>query len=325
MPAINDTPLLSFIVPTKGRPEIVDEYLQIMLDTFLKYDVNLYIIDGNDDDFTCQVCNKYKSDKIFYVKMPDTGLKRIMHGIKISNSEYICLCGEKNIPIPEKTERIIELLKKGYDILEFTSRDLKNIGMKEYSSPKDMCIDCAWDATAFGSVFIKRASYKPVDYEEIYNKYSTNVLWYIPYYFDYVINNNSFRGLYVPEEINTSPKTKKIDSSWYNKEQFFQIWAVDWNNAINSISFLDKETKHKIILDHTIYGLHLATFGSWYVLKSVGILDSKICKQYKSEIKQMSPIDYKYIVLIAHVPLIFLRIASKISRLIKRALKIFKK
>lgn len=50
---------IAFIVPTKDRPEALDECLDAMSKSFLKFNSAVYVMDGNDDNLSCQVCGKY--------------------------------------------------------------------------------------------------------------------------------------------------------------------------------------------------------------------------------------------------------------------------
>ena len=295
---------LAYVIPTKNRPKCLDECLDAMSNSFLKYDVAVYIMDGSEDDSSLRVFEKYKSENIFYSKMPElNGDERSVFGINVADSEYVCLSADAHIPSPENTEYVMHLLDKGYDLLEFSPRDYKHIGLKEYINIVEMFADCAWDSTMAGTVFVKKSSYGTMDYAELLHKYIYDGFIHIIYYYDF-FKKDSFKGIYCPKVLYTVSKYKGA-SSWYSKESFLEIWDKEWVGSISRLSSKFDQYKKQVILDHGVYGLGLAYVCSWLKYKSDGLLDEKIFEKYENEIKQITTVNIKYVRWICRIPDVF--------------------
>lgn len=257
---------------------------------------------------------------VLHERMPGTSIsERVFCGIKRAEAEYICIEGDSYIPVADKAELVMNLLEKNYDLVQFTRRDSKRIGIKEYSSIEEMFSECAWDATMFGHVFCRKSSFRDIGSKD-YVKYEQSGLVNIAYYYDYLIDHKTFKGLYYPEKIYTFSIHKK-SSFWRTKEKFFYTWVDDWRSIIRSLNPIYDKYKRQVINDHDVYGLGLNKITSWISMRSTGVLDMEVCRKYKAEIESSGWIDYWQICIISRVPIIITIMLRKIRGAYLRAKK----
>lgn len=292
---------LAYVIPTKNRPKCLEECLYAMCNSFLKYDVAIYIMDGSKDDSSLRIFKKYERENVFYKKMPElNGDERSVIGINAADSEYVCLSADAYIPFPENVEYVMDLLNKGYDLLEFSPRDNKHIESKEYTDILEMFADCAWDSTLAGTVFVKKSSYEIMDYSELLRKYVYDGFIHIIYYYDF-FKKASFRGMYCPKTLYATSKFKEV-SSWFSKESFLEIWGKEWVATVSRLNPKFNQYKKQVILDHGVYGLGLAYLPQWLKYKSYRLLDKNVFKKYENEIKQITTVNIKYVRWICCLP-----------------------
>ena len=166
---------LAYIIPTKDSADFLEACIEAFKSSFLKFNAVMYILDASEDDSSLRVYEEHKSDGIIYEHMAGASLPyRVFHAIGNIDAEYICLGKDNQYPQYEGAEAVMKLLDKSYDMLEITRRDYKGIGEREYSSIREICRDCAWDATLFGTVFLRKSAYQPVTYDQFHELYGEN-------------------------------------------------------------------------------------------------------------------------------------------------------
>lgn len=321
---------LAYIIPTKNRAFLIDALFNAHKNSSLKLNCCLYILDANYDDETFRIYERNKSDGIIFERMPGTSLSyRFFYALNRVDAEYICLGDDWQFPDFERTQAVINLLDKGYDMADFTMRDRKPIGDKEYYNVKDICIDCTWDAVLFGTVFIRKSAYKHVSYDEFRSLYGDNEFFYILYYYNYPVNKNSFKALYctssypygeVPSEL--WKERMRRGSWWRTKEKIFEVWCRDWIQAINWLEVLNNEEKKHVIMDHGIYGLMLGSANGWITLRKEKLVDNGTYRKYKLDIAQISTVPSWIICALSIIPPVILRLPD-FARSVLRKLKHF--
>ena len=325
---------LAYIIPTKDSAEFMDACLNAMKLSFLKLNTCVYVLDASEDDATLHVCEKHKSDGITYEHLLGASLSyRFFRALNNIEAEYICIGKDNHFPTYEGAQAVMKLLDKGYDMLELTWRDRKHIGEKEYHGIAGICRDCAWDATLYGTVFLKKAAYKPASYEQFCEVYGENIFYYLIYYYNYPVSPGSFRSFYCKSTwpYGSMPaylleiREKRGGSSWRNRKDIFEVWGKDWIQAVNFFEPLSPDEKKQVILDHGVYALGLSRAWKWADLRIAGLFDYGIYKKYRDELLQISTINSGVICAISVTPVFILRVyvfmADDVPVFVRRCLR----
>ena len=129
---INETPLVSVIVPVYNSQDYIEECLySIITQTYKNFEI--IIVDDGSTDLTMTIINKIYQDeqdvKIVVVKQNNSGPSAARnHGIRLSHGDYIAFLDSDDQWYPNKLERILSELKKDKSIDVISS--LYSIGEK---------------------------------------------------------------------------------------------------------------------------------------------------------------------------------------------------
>ena len=296
-----------------------------MKSSFLRFSVCVYVLDASKDDQSLQVYEKHKTNGIIYEHLPDTTLQyRFFRALNNIDAEYVCLTKDNFFAIPDASEAVMQILDKGYDYLQFLERRLEytlgGVKEKEFSSVAECCkgtMPCY--SGLYGSVFIRKPSYKTVTYEEFCKEYGVNEFFYLLYYYNYPVSE-PFRGFITVKIFPYNRLPPKLlfkrKSSWDTRELFFEVWGKDWCKAIWSFKCLNDDEKKYITA--AVGSLDCLKNALGFVsLRARGILDRDTYARYKEEIKQITPVDHRIVYLISRIP-VFL---PKFMRFVYRSFK----
>jgi|APSaa5957512535_1039671.scaffolds.fasta_scaffold52141_2 glycosyltransferase involved in cell wall biosynthesis len=106
----NSFPIISVIVPTYNRANILCETLDsILCQTYENFE--LIVVDDGSTDNTEEVVKKYNDLRLHYIKTENWGgpARPRNIGIQISKGEYIAFCDDDDLWLPHKLESQIKL------------------------------------------------------------------------------------------------------------------------------------------------------------------------------------------------------------------------
>lgn len=116
--------LVSVIIPTYNRADLVREAIQSVLDqTYQNFEI--IVVDDGSTDGTEQVLAPYK-DRIIYIYQENQGGAAARNtGIKVAKGEYIAFLDSDDLWFPQKLEKQVEILDKNQDISVVYSNIIK--------------------------------------------------------------------------------------------------------------------------------------------------------------------------------------------------------
>lgn len=108
-------PLVSVIIPTYNRPELLKLTLSgIMAQTYSNYEI-LVVDDGSPTDEAEKVCRPF--EKVKYYKIENSGgpAKPRNTGIQKAKGKYLAFTDDDDLWLPEKLEKQVNILEKNPD------------------------------------------------------------------------------------------------------------------------------------------------------------------------------------------------------------------
>lgn len=294
---------ISYIIVTYNRPRCIYDFLNTVIEYFEENNIGIYIFDGSNNNETYNIVNLFSDAIIKYYHCPKVDFtQRLLYGINNADSEYICICGDSQIPIVEVFDHVFDLLENNYDLINLSYRDNKHIGRKEYTDITKMFKDNAWDMTLFGTVFLKKTSYRYIDINTYIQSYGKNYFSHFPYYWDYLIDNNHFNGYYENYPIINISKYKG-PSRW----NVFEVFGKEWCDTIEKLNGIYDEYKARVILDHGRYSsLQLNRVSTFIILRLNGLLDASDFTKYKEYFIKITDLNVKKLSILIKFPKFFL-------------------
>jgi len=123
----NNTPLVSVIIPTYNRADLVCNAIKSVLNQTFK-DVEIIIVDDGSTDDTREKIKKFK-DKIHYFYQENKGASAAQNkGIELSKGKWISILASDDIWLPRKLELQLEALNRLGDEFGACFADCKFIG-----------------------------------------------------------------------------------------------------------------------------------------------------------------------------------------------------
>lgn len=289
--------ILSYVMVTYNRPLIVKEYIKTTKDYFMDKDILLTIIDGSENHETEKMISEYNYSFIKYYHFKNLSFsERIFKGINYSESQYICITGDSQLPIIENLDRAFKLMDNGYDLINLSYRDNKKIKNKDYDNIIDMCRANCWDMTLFGTVFFKKSSYNFKIINELLNK-EYDMLAYNIFYFNNFIGNK-FSGHYEALPIIKISKIKNNAS--YN---IFVNFTKFWYYVVHAFDEKYNKYKEDIIFDHSKYSsLKLNTIRGIMRFRVNDSFNKEYLKENEEILSVVTHLSYWKLYLITCVP-----------------------
>lgn len=306
---------LGLVLITANRPMLVQEYISNIIDSLKNYNIALYIIDGSKDDSTKKVASEFDSPNIFYLCQPTLSFtQRVFYGLHCCNAKYACVTGDAKLLLVNCLNYLFSLMEKQYDIIILSYRDNKRIIKKEYYDIVDYFRDNCWDATLFGTVFIKKYAFREMVIEEYPEKFKDNLFPQILYYFNGYLEKNNFLGYYEGTPIITI--SKNTISSW---NDILSVFGRQW---VECIALLDKKYdpyKNDVILDHGIYSsLEFGRNFGFHRLRANGKIDQEIFEKYKDILPIITNVNIQKIKKISNEPKFIAKFAVLWYKAIRR-------
>ncbi|MFH0887115.1 MAG: glycosyltransferase [bacterium] len=106
----SNNPLISVIIPTHNRAELIKEAIGSVLGQTYK-DFEIIVIDDGSSDDTPQIMKAYSRIKYHYVKGRGVSFAR-NYGLALAEGELICFLDSDDLWMPEKLERQVRYMKE---------------------------------------------------------------------------------------------------------------------------------------------------------------------------------------------------------------------
>ena len=112
-----NTPLVSAIVTTYNRANLIGETINSILKQSFK-NFELLIVDDGSTDNTGDVINSFQDKRIVYIKSDNWGgpARPRNIGIKRAKGEYIAFCDDDDLWVKDKLEKQLNIFKT-YDVV----------------------------------------------------------------------------------------------------------------------------------------------------------------------------------------------------------------
>lgn len=119
---MNDTDLISVILPTYNRANLIKRSAESVLNQTYK-NLELIIVDDGSKDNTKEIIDSIKDNRIVYVKQENQGASAARNkGIDFAKGEYIAFQDSDDAWLPNKLEKQITVLKQNNADVVFCKR-----------------------------------------------------------------------------------------------------------------------------------------------------------------------------------------------------------
>ena len=111
-------PLVSIIIPTYNRAELLKRAIQSCLDQTYK-NIQVVVVDDASEDNTPEIVQRFKDSRIKYIRLPkNSGRPAVPRNIGILNSdgEVIAFLDSDDYFLPEKIEKQVRALTNSEEI-----------------------------------------------------------------------------------------------------------------------------------------------------------------------------------------------------------------
>lgn len=142
------SPLVSIVIPTYNRANLIGESIRsILSQTYTNWE--LIVIDDGSQDNTKDVISGFSDKRISYFSITHTGIfgKVRNEGLKMSKGDYIAFLDSDDLWSTDKLEVQLGLLNR-YPEAFFVFNNITIFGTRQYSSPPD------YDELFVGSILL---------------------------------------------------------------------------------------------------------------------------------------------------------------------------
>ena len=118
-------PLVSIVIPTYNRADLIGETIQSVIDQTYK-NWELIIVDDGSSDQTDEVVQRFADPRIQYYEIDHAGAFGVVrnHGIKKSKGEFLAFLDSDDLWLPDKLFKQVTLLRSSEATFVFTNIEL---------------------------------------------------------------------------------------------------------------------------------------------------------------------------------------------------------
>ena len=320
---------LSMSIKTYNRDKLLNEYIDYIIETMVLFHIDLYVLDGSDNDKTQCCVESYvkKYSNIMYIRYDDAdgGLKRLWDCWKLPNTEYVWLMGDNFRVSIDALRKIIKILSADdyIDVLTFYDMYVKEKESQYYNIPQMFLRDLAVPLTHFGSTIIKKNLLQECRLKEYWDRFAPydSPFPHI-YIYSYAICKENFKGyfLYMESGMRVTLNEKAV-SGCFKKHLVWHFFLKNWNELIDILPIdynsVREDLYRKIDQETDFFAMH-----NLENMRMYGEYDLKTVLKQRKYIKRSLSTSYIKIFKVAITPVwIVMRKQKKRQQFLKKYLK----
>jgi abequosyltransferase len=306
--------ILSIVIPTFNRPEILKQNILEMLSEKIFFSIPIYVSDDSSDDRTKNMIFELQEDYeyLFYHKnITSLGHdKNIISTLKMAESEYVWLLSDSltiKMGAIKHVLQIVAQYKPEIIGVNNVNRDF-NIKSNFYNDKNKVLREFGWHLTLTGSTIYSRSAISTSN--KIIQEVQQNFP-HIALIFNHLALSCSF---YWINDRWTYSHEKK--TSYWVKEMF-QVFIDDWSNVIKNLpQSYDDDVKEEAIIEHSrktkLFGLR-----SLVKARSMDAYNIRIFREYAKDLGEHSGLNIIILMVIAIIPKATFRILQFLKRIYK--------
>ncbi|MBW8308955.1 MAG: glycosyltransferase family 2 protein [Candidatus Paracaedibacteraceae bacterium] len=159
---MDNTPLISVIIPTHNRPDFLKKTLQSILSQTLTQ-IEIIVVSNGVNDKNRQTVESFNDPRLFYVDQENSGgpSSPRNHGIRLSKGKYIAFCDDDDLWVKDKLEKQVEVLENNPEYGLSYSKMMRFDDKKEWSvaheeGPADLNSLLRNNTVPISSVIVKK-------------------------------------------------------------------------------------------------------------------------------------------------------------------------
>lgn len=275
---------LSIVIPTYNRVEFLDYSLEVHVPICKEYNIQIFISDNASTDNTENVVKKWMKEYeyLHYSKNeinigPDKNFEK---ALKLPETNYVWLLSDTYKIPPRGINYLLKTINDSndyFDTIVFNLSDKIDIHTRKYQNQNELLNNLGAVMTCAAINIYNKKVIEQANFFRFYDSsfIQTGIIFES-------IANRDFNIHWIQEYSVTSLKHPTIKkTNWSHTPKAFEIGCEDWTNFVMSLPPSYKlENKMKCMMDFgKVSGLF--TFRKLILLRSKGLLNTKIFHKYK--------------------------------------------
>lgn len=301
---------LAICVPTYNRADMIEEMLIRCIEIYQNKGVDIYFFDSSSDERTETVVLRYKEKyhNVYYRKYPEDlhsnrkVLEIYKELLETAGYEYLWLCPDYIQLTSPGLELVLRQCEQELDVCVFNYRDVEQIGMKTYQDVNTLFLDCAWHMSSYMATMIRSASFKDIEWEKFYEKYTVPKrinFSHLALYFEQLAKLPAVKAAHVPVPVSHIRVSSYRENSFWKKEVFY-TWCTCWPDTIKALPEC-YHSKSKVIFKQGINS-KILSWNNFLSLRREKIYDIHVYQEYCREWKNLTDVPGAKLLLLAVLP-----------------------
>jgi len=272
---------MSFV--TYNRAKHIQEDLEQIAAPAREKGIDIYIFDGSTNRQTEKVVNFYVEkgyDHIHYLRY-ENERQRLKDALLLPDAEYIWLCGDKFVILPQNYDTVLTCAEEGFDVITMYGHPLTDT--RCFDDPVKYVEYSIIPFTHYGASVIKKDLIKSFDIVRLTKEFPEywKMLLYIK-----AIDKEDFKGI----TICLPKKDLSIQSRFHTRSssesRMWEIWIEDWYHTI--MSFPERYRGiEETLLNRPDRDMHFFCMKALIRQRAEGQFDFKTCMEYKNYIPKV--------------------------------------
>lgn len=269
-------------VPTYNHPNVVEDVLEKSLETYKKYNIDIYYFDSSEDEQTEKIIKKYQHlgyENLKYISVDseidaEEKMKIIFEGSKLLEEYKYIWPIKDRVWFPEDTIcKMCTEVKENYDVIFIEAmKNCKSALNRDmlYDDPVQFYADWAWLTTSIDVlIYNKQTILKDYQVHKFKEKYPQkhNIFWgtYVHLF------NELAKKIYRVKAVKAPIYNSSLGKSGWDKLTFM-IWKNYWVPANEELPPCYDAYKEKVIKDATMLPWIIGSTSRLVYLHEQGVL-----------------------------------------------------